>query len=130
MERLNDEGQWIVLMGFIISVGIFFLAIILNQSVMVGQTTSEGVLEFPKSEIQDLRSEILYLAETGGANDPSNNNRTTIENLAMDRENAVVWYNITNNKYADYYYTYTEVEIHYNNGVTSYEETYLLPEKN
>ncbi|MDD4127281.1 MAG: hypothetical protein PHV39_06290 [Methanomicrobium sp.] len=126
MERLDDEGQWIVLMGFIISVGIFFLAIIINQSVMVGQTTSEGVLEFPKSEIQDIKAEILYIAKTGGNN---TQNRTAIENLAMERENAVVWYNITNGKYADSYYTYTEVEIHYNNGVTSYEEKYLLPVK-
>ncbi|MBP2133758.1 hypothetical protein J2128_001712 [Methanomicrobium sp. W14] len=126
MERLDDDGQWIVLMGFIISVGIFFLAIIINQSVMVGQTTSEGVLEFPKSEIQDIRAEILYLAENGG---DTTENMTVLQNLAMNREDTVLWYNITENRYSDSYYTYTEAVIHYNNGVTSYDETYLLPKK-
>ena len=61
MERLNDDGQWIVLMGFVISIAIFFLAILLNQSVLVGQTTAESVLEFPKSDIQDLRSEVWVI---------------------------------------------------------------------
>ena len=61
MERLNDEGQWIVLMGFVISIAIFFLAILLNQSVLVGQTTAESVLEFPKSDIQDLRNEVWVI---------------------------------------------------------------------
>ncbi len=28
MERLNDDAQWIVLMGFVISIAIFFLAIL------------------------------------------------------------------------------------------------------
>ena len=61
MERLNDDAQWIVLMGFVISIAIFFLAILLNQSVLVGQTTAESVLEFPKSDIQDLRSEVWVI---------------------------------------------------------------------
>ena len=63
MERLNDEGQWIVLMGFMVCVGIFFLAIIIAQSTVVGQTTSEAVLEFPKTEIQDMRSEMIEIAK-------------------------------------------------------------------
>jgi hypothetical protein len=59
MERLNDEGQWIVLMGILVSIGLFFLAFVINQSAMVGQTTAEGVLEFPqerKFRIREMKS--------------------------------------------------------------------------
>ena len=52
MARLNEDAQWIVLMGFIVSFSLFFLAIVLNQSIVVGQTTAESVLDFPKNDIQ------------------------------------------------------------------------------
>lgn len=55
MAGLNNDAQWIVIIAFIISVGIFFLGILINQSVLVGQTTAEAVNEFPKTDIQDLR---------------------------------------------------------------------------
>ena len=61
MAGLNEDGQWIILMGFIISIGIFFLAILVNQSVLVGQTTAEVYWSSPKSDIQDLRSEVRML---------------------------------------------------------------------
>ena len=59
MARLNDDAQWIVLMGFIVSFSLFFLAIVLNQSTVVGQTTAEAVSEFPKYLI--LRKIILIM---------------------------------------------------------------------
>ncbi|MDD3407562.1 MAG: hypothetical protein PHP13_05705 [Methanomicrobium sp.] len=126
MERLNDEGQWIVLMGFIISTGIFFLAIIINQSVMVGQTTSEAILEFPKSEIQDISDEIVNITRSK-TNVPGK--MEALKTIAMNRENAIVWETTFPDKYSDSYYKYTEIEIHYNNGVTAYYEKYLLPVK-
>ena len=49
MACMNEDGQWIVLMGLLVAVGLFFLALIINQSALVGQTTAEGVLEFPKN---------------------------------------------------------------------------------
>ena len=61
MARLNEEGQWIVLMGFVVSISIFILAIVVSQSALVGRTTSESVLEFSKNDIQDLRNEIMSL---------------------------------------------------------------------
>ncbi len=51
MAGLNDQAQWIVLLGLIISLGIFFLAIILNQSILVGQTTAESVCSNFPSQI-------------------------------------------------------------------------------
>jgi len=39
-------------MGLLVAVALFFLALIVNQSALVGQTTSEAVLEFPKNDIK------------------------------------------------------------------------------
>jgi len=38
------------------SVRDIFLAFIINQSMLVGQSTAESVLEFPKNDIQNIRS--------------------------------------------------------------------------
>ena len=131
MERMNEDGQWIVLMGFIVSVSLFVLAIIINQSVTVGQTTSEAVLEFPKNEISEVREVTIDTAKEWDSLDTYQRNllRDDLYTLSMDRMNAVVYYNITNKKYEDDYYKYDEILIRFNNGVTKYNETYWLPEK-
>lgn len=126
MERINEEGQWIVLMGFIISVSLFVLAIIINQSVTVGQTTSEAVLEFPKNEIREVRDAVIDIAKTQPASDILRND---LNALAMERMNAFVSYDIDEEKYQDIYYKYDEIQIRFSNGVTKYNETYWLAEK-
>ena len=121
-ERMKEEGQWIVLMGFLVSIGIFFLALILNQSTIVGQTTAEGVLEFPKNDLQDVRAQLLDLAR-----DKSRGTLTSgeerrigedIENLTLHRKSAIVYYSI-----GEWAAENRLVEIHYNNGVFEYDET-------
>ena len=62
MARMNDDGQWIVLMGFIVAISLFFLAIVISESTLVGQTTSESVLDFSKADIQDLTLKTKDLA--------------------------------------------------------------------
>jgi hypothetical protein len=128
MARLNEEGQWIILMGIMVSIGIFFLALIINQSTLVGQTTAEGVLEFPKNEIQDTRSEIFRWSERISTI-PNAGLRTAekeralrdMSTIARYRRNAEVWFrinpevNVGGNKYFP-------ITIHYNNGVTEYNE--------
>lgn len=110
MEGLDKEnGQWIILMGLIISVSIFILAVIVNQSILVGQTTSESVLDFPKAEIQDLRSEVYRYRNAMIDPYPI---QTDIEQLTLFRKTALV--NISN--------TSDRLIIHYNNGVTYYHE--------
>jgi hypothetical protein len=132
MERLNDEGQWIVLMGFMVCIGIFFLAIIITQSTVVGQTTSEAVLEFPKTEIQDMRSEMIDIAKEweGYGDQEKADVMDDLVTLSMARKNAVVEYipNYTFQPGAvpDFYNDYTRIIIHFNNGVTEYDETFLL----
>jgi hypothetical protein len=128
MERMNDEAQWIVLMGFIVSIGIFFLAVIISQSTTVGQTTSEAVLEFPKSEIQDIRSEALSLANEWKANPnvgESAKRADILEDMrmiAMARKNAVLTLSIIPRESSDDPYDISTVSIHFNNGVTVYDE--------
>lgn len=111
MERLNDEAQWIILMGFIISVGIFFLALLINQSILVGQTTAEAVLDFPKSDIQDLRNEVWVIYSRFNDTPPERDSAIRdIEIISLERKNAIV--NITPGIW----------RVHYYNGVTNYTE--------
>jgi hypothetical protein len=125
MARLKDDAQWIILMGFIVSFSLFFLAIVLNQSTVVGQTTAEAVSEFPKEDIRGVRNvvlqsmfmddELIYQNRTKVQND--------IRSLAMSRQHAVVFFRRDTDPAGNYtYYT-----IHYNNGVSAYNETYTFP---
>jgi hypothetical protein len=125
MARLNDEAQWIILMAFIISFSLFFLAIVLNQSTVVGQTTSEAVSEFPKEDIRGVRNmiiqwnflddDILFLNKTTVQND--------IKALALSRQNTVVFFDSRKDSTGNY----TFVKIHYNNGVSVYNENWTFP---
>ena len=111
MARLNDDAQWIILMGFLVSFSFFFLAIVINQSTVVGQTTAESVIEFPKNDIRDIRDVIIR--------NTTLSNQTAVKSdiiaISMSRKNAVVDYDAHPDKSAD---------IHYNNGVTEYNENW------
>jgi len=124
MARLNDDAQWIMLMAFIICIALFFLALIINESTLVGQTTAEGVLDFSKSDIQDLRSEILRIKDveyTHGPYDPLTINGTRnatiqdIETIGIQRKSSLMQYSIDDTTFI--------TTIHFNNGVTQYDET-------
>lgn len=114
MARLNDDAQWIILMGFIVSFSLFFLALVINQSTVVGQSTAEGVIEFPKNDIRDISDAIT--------SDTSSPNEVVVSQdfqmIAMNRKNAIVNYSIMPKE------DYTIARIHYNNGVTEYEENW------
>ncbi len=111
MAGLNNEAQWIILMSFVICSSIFFLALLINESTLVGQSTAESVLDFPKHDIQEMKVDLYR--------DPANFTNSSFMgdfvNLSRERRNAIV--RIDNN--AD------RVIIHYNNGVTEYNETVL-----
>ena len=124
MAGLKDDAQWIVLMGFIVSFSLFFLAIVINQSTVIGQTTAESVAEFPKNDIRGVREMIvmdtLMDVADGGANRSQVKNDIKI--LAMSRQNAVVdFWNTTS-------LGYTRGEILFNNGVTVYKESWSYRE--
>jgi len=122
MARLDDEGQWIVMMGFLVAVSIFFLALIINQATLVGQTTAEGVLEFPKSEIRDLQSEVYTIVENGDGD--SSALREDIRALELARKNTIVNYAAALETKSGI--AYDKTTIHFNNGVTTYDETVYL----
>lgn len=123
MAGMNEDGQWIVLMGLLVAVGIFFLALIINQSALVGQTTAEGVLEFPKNDIRDLREAIFdYVDRFGNANNRSSQAvRQDIIAISLERKNAVVDFDVESPQNISGRLLYP-VTIHYNNGVTKYDE--------
>ena len=139
METLNDDGQWIVMMGFLVAIGMFMLAIVISQAPLVGQTTAESVIEFPKNEVQDLRGKLVSMGSTL----PDDTNRITLQNrfhkdialLSMSRNNAITSYSIDgsnwnkNGTYQDIFYSYHKIVIHYNNGITEYDEVLLLPQR-
>jgi hypothetical protein len=114
MARLNDDAQWIILMGLLVSFSFFFLAIIINQSTVVGQTTAESVIEFPKNDIRDTRQVIHQAVNDKDLNVVKND----IIVLSMNRKNSVVHFS---NFTAD---NTTYIKIHYNNGVTEYNENW------
>ena len=119
MARLNDDAQWIVLMGFMVSFSLFFLGIVINQSTVVGQTTAEGVLEFPKNDILNVRSAVL---QSSGIAIPADldNVQKDISSIALSRKNAIVSFRVA---CGDPLCESKLIDIHYNNGVTAYNET-------
>ncbi len=117
MERLNDDAQWIVLMGFLVSFSFFFLALVLNQSVVVGQTTAEGVLEFPKTDIRDYKLAIFRYSDSGLGGEINADFAT----LSLTRKNAVVTQIIIPAPLGSTYDN--TIYLHYSNGVTVYNET-------
>ena len=117
MARLNDEAQWIILMGFLVSFSLFFLAIVINQSTVVGQTTAESVIEFPKNDIRDVKhviGEAVMNVPADGFENITVLNDITV--LSMQRKNSVISYSN---------FTYGNITLHYNNGVTEYNEIQL-----
>jgi len=128
METLNDEGQWIVMMGFLVAIGMFMLAIIVSQAPLVGQTTAESVIEFPKNEVQDLRGKLVSMVSTSPTGTLQERFRGDMALLSMSRNNAIATYSIdgdnwtTSGTSTETNYIYHIIDIHYNNGITDYNE--------
>jgi hypothetical protein len=130
---MKAEGQWIVMMGFLVSLGIFFLAIIISQSTLVGQTTAEGVLEFPKNDIQDLRHVILEVENfnrspqctpnPGCSGTIADHMKLEIQLISLYRKSAIINYSFDPANGCGS--AYRSIFIHYNNGVTVYDENPL-----
>ena len=53
----DEKGQWIISAGFLVSVSIVILALLLNQAMMGGYQSSGAILEFPKHDIRELVQE-------------------------------------------------------------------------
>jgi Fe2+ transport system protein B len=114
MEELKDPGQWIILMSFLISVSLIILAITINDSMIVGQTTAESVLDFPKYDIISL-SQVntrIILANNLEESIKTNVARLDIKELSQKYLNSVVE--------LQYNPDSKETELNFNNGVTTF----------
>jgi hypothetical protein len=118
---MNDDAQWIILMGFIVSFSLFFLATVIDQSTLVGQTTAENVQDFGKNDIRDTRAVIIDAVYQDPTDFNNQNIQTDIENISLYRKGAIVNYSSSS------YDGYTIIVMHYNNGVTVYNETWTSP---
>lgn len=125
MAGLKDDAQWIVLMGFVVSFSLFFIAVVLNQSTVVGQTAAEAVLEFPKNDIRGVRDVVIQSAflddDVGHVFDNKTKVQNDIRTLSLSRQNSVVNFSSTQPTASD---PNTYVDIHYNNGVIVYNEVW------
>jgi hypothetical protein len=117
MARLNEDGQWIILLALIISISIFFLALIVNEATIVGQTTAESTLDFPKSDLQDLRAEVLRMTDLGTFNYTS---EWDLESLSIYPGDSIVTVYAPPDRPPQ---SLDIITIHYNNGVARYNET-------
>ena len=89
---------------------------VINQSTVVGQTTAESVIEFPKNDIRDIREVIIRNITLS--------NQTAVKNdiivISLSRKNAVVNYDSP-----QFENNHTVIKnIHYNNGVTEFNENW------
>jgi hypothetical protein len=124
---MNDDAQWIILMGFIVSFSLFFLATVIDQSTLVGQTTAENVQDFGKNDIRDTRAvliDAIYMDPNDYNTPPgvSQSIQEDIQNISLLRKGAVVSYSSSFNAGIG-----TIIVMHYNNGVTVYNETWASP---
>ena len=78
----------------------------------MGQTTAEGVIEFPKNHIRDVRDAVVRIAQEG--DDPALHE--DIRNISLVRNNAIADYTISGG-------SPSQVIIYFANGITTYQET-------
>jgi hypothetical protein len=115
MAKLNEDGQWIIMMSLIICTVLMFLAIIVNESVLVGKTTAESVLEFSKSDIQDMKDEVTRIHDiycSSGSCDVVDSEED-LKRLSIERKSILL----------DVKISQFETRLHFNNGVNQYDDT-------
>ena len=53
----NEDGQWIILAGFAVSISLAALIVLLNLSFMAGLQSSQAEIDFPMYELRELYDE-------------------------------------------------------------------------
>ena len=56
---MNSKGQWIILSGMILAIGLVFLVILLNQAMSAGYKVSAAETDFPSREITEIFEETV-----------------------------------------------------------------------
>ena len=57
--KTDDSGQWLLLGSMIVAVGLAVLIVFVNQSMLAGHSSSGSIMDFPKNDIRELRSETV-----------------------------------------------------------------------
>jgi hypothetical protein len=100
LELVKDErGQWIISAGFLVSVSIVILTLLLNQAMMGGYQSSMAILEFPKHEIRELvqetHREVNIAADRAWEKAPYNNTLPPF-NTTKDQNDVIANFLIAN----------------------------------
>jgi len=56
---MNSKGQWIILSGMILAIGLVFLVVLLNQAMSAGYKVSVAETDFPSREINEIFEETV-----------------------------------------------------------------------
>ncbi len=129
----DEEGQWIILSGFMISIALAVLIVLLNLSFMSGYQSSQAELEFPIYELRELYDETytemntvaMQENETDVVNDTMVNFGDLLSQLhAYHGQLVIVSVNTTMNYSESEYLNYTTVAISlaFDDGITEYTE--------
>jgi len=69
---MNKKGQWIILSGMILAIGLVILVVLLNQAMSAGYRVSAAETDFPSREITEIFEETVRTANLVWAANPNN----------------------------------------------------------
>lgn len=129
----NEDGQWIILAGFAVSITLAALIVLLNLSFMAGLQSSQAEIDFPMYELRELYDETyqemntaaIQKNETDVINDTMENFGNLLSQLYRYHGQLVtVSVNATMNYSETEYLNITTVTaaIAFDDGVTEYTE--------
>ena len=67
---MNNKGQWIILSGMILAIGLVFLVVLLNQAMSAGYKVSAAETDFPSREITEIFEETVRTANLVWTSNP------------------------------------------------------------
>jgi len=65
-QSKDCDGQWLLLIGLIIAIGLAVLMIFVNQSLQAGHSSAASIMDFPKNDVREVRAETLREASILG----------------------------------------------------------------
>lgn len=84
----DEQGQWILMGGLMVSIGMIVLSLLLHQAMMSGYQSSQAVLNFPKEDIRELvretEREVMTAAELANRAGATDNFNKTILNYSSN----------------------------------------------
>ena len=135
----NNRGQWIILSGMILAIGLVVLVILLNQAMSAGYKVSAAETDFPSREITEIFEETvrtgwLVWNETAPYNESFDNNMTVFaNNISNIYASHGVLVNITATMYdppnntANITMHYYDGEVNFTLGTTTKPRQIILP---